>query len=200
MSSINTNLEKSIKASANDFFTTCGFYWNQFRKTMNHTRYSRLMVAAFSLLLFNFSGLAFGNTPPEKLGFVVTFSKSELRVGDTVEMIFKAKTPFGFHVYSEKSDCPKDDGPNRSEFAFTENPGIQLLGSAYGVGDTMVLDTEIWNCSTGEFKDAIEFRQKIHILSVTPTIHVKYFGQKCSIYDGICFLIEEDLTIPLNIH
>ena len=114
--------------------------------------------------------------------FVATFSKTTAKSGDIIEIIVRFDVAKGFHVYSEKSDCPEDDGPIRASFDFTPSASYQLIGKFYGVGDHMVKETDIWNCSTGEFVGKGEFRQKIKVLgSISSTgIEMIFNGQICN--------------------
>jgi hypothetical protein len=163
---------------------------------------SRIPLTPFSTLPWLFSSFllfSFIIPPQGGLGFKATLSHAIPKPGDTIELVFKASIPTGFHLYSEKSDCPIDDGPLRSDWAFEILPesGLDLVGKTYGVGDVMVKDNEIFKCSTGEFKMNCEFRQKLKITHNTnTTVRATYTGQKCS-EDGTCFLVNESLTIPL---
>ncbi|MCC7297628.1 MAG: hypothetical protein IT244_04790 [Bacteroidia bacterium] len=194
MSSDKTNLVKPAQSNTTVFFTNCDLLS---KENVGKRTFSSLVGFFFMLFQLFFSNQAIAN-PPEKLGFSVTFSQPTYKIGDTIELIFTAKIKHGFHVYSEKSDCPADDGPIRSEIAFTENSAVTIIGKAYGVGDKMVKEDEIWHCSTGEFDGMCEFRQKIVVGSST-TLQAHYYGQQCSITDGICYMIEEEISIPISV-
>jgi thiol:disulfide interchange protein DsbD len=115
-----------------------------------------------------------------KPNFKVKYSKSEVKTGETIELIIQFDVAPGFHVYSEKSDCPEYDGPLRATIDFTPSSSYQLVGKFYGVGDHMVKETEIWNCSTGEFTGKGEFRQKIKVLGPIQGIKMVFNGQICN--------------------
>jgi len=129
--------------------------------------------------------------------FVATFSKTTVKSGDIIEIIVRFDVAKGFHVYSEKSDCPEDDGPIRASFDFTPNASYQIVGKFYGVGDHMVKETDIWNCSTGEFVGKGEFRQKIKVLgSITGTgIEMIFNGQICN-ESGCDNIRDQKITTP----
>jgi len=129
--------------------------------------------------------------------FVATFSKTTAKSGDIIEIIVRFDVAKGFHVYSEKSDCPEDDGPIRASFEFTPNASYQIVGKFYGVGDHMVKETDIWNCSTGEFVGKGEFRQKIKVLgSITGTgIEMIFNGQICN-ESGCDNIRDQKITTP----
>ena len=132
------------------------------------------------LTIFTVAQISAAGFPKPK--FVASFSKSTAKSGDIIEIIIRFDVAKGFHVYSEKSDCPEDDGPIRASIDFTPSPSYQLVGKFYGVGDHMVKETDIWNCSTGEFVGKGEFRQKIKVLSTIAGngIEMIFNGQICN--------------------
>jgi hypothetical protein len=154
------------------------------------------LIFAFFLLL---PLLSLTNRKQDKIGFTVSLSKPHPVVGDTIEIIFKAPLPKGFHLYSEKSDCPADDGPLRAEWSFIDTAHVEFLGKAIGIGDHMVRDEDIFHCSTSEFEGMCEFRQKVYIFGPVESITGSFNGQKCSA-DGTCFQILEDVLVPLHVH
>lgn len=158
---------------------------------------SAAVIIAFAA--FSAPVMSFAPAPQDQLGFSVSFSKTNPVVGDTVEIIFKARVPVGFHVYSEKSDCPEDDGPMRAEWIFDPADGIEYIGSVTGIGDHMAHD-DVFHCSTGEFDGQCEFRQTIRITGPVHNLSAHFTGQKCSIKDGTCYLVKEDVPIMLHIH
>ena len=139
-----------------------------------------LLIALFIGIL----GLQAAGFP--KPTFTASFSKNSAKAGDIIELIIRFDVAAGFHVYSEKSDCPEDDGPIRASIDFTPNNSYQLVGKFYGVGDRMVKETEVFNCATGEFTSKGEFRQKIKVLKSIPAggIEMIFNGQICN--EGGC--------------
>lgn len=115
-----------------------------------------------------------------KPNFKASYSKAEAKAGEIIELIIRFDIAKDFHVYSEKSDCPEYDGPIRAQLEFTPNPSYELVGTFTGVGDHMVKEEEIWNCSTGEFTDKGEFRQKIRVLKGITGISILFNGQICN--------------------
>lgn len=112
--------------------------------------------------------------------FTASYSKTEAKAGDIIELIIRLDIAKDFHVYSEKSDCPEYDGPIRAQLEFTPNPSYELVGTFKGIGDHMVKEEEIWNCSTGEFTGKGEFRQKIRVLKGITGISILFNGQICN--------------------
>lgn len=181
-----------IKLSATFFNTLCP----------KHNKVAQSRFFSIATLLFIASILAaFPNAKTDELGFTVSLSKQNIKPGDTFEIIITGNVPHGFHLYSEKSDCPDDDGPLRAEWSFeiSNQPGFELIGKPIGIGDKMVMDDEIFKCSTGEFEDHCEFRQKVKAVHASNSvINAAFNGQKCST-DGTCFLVKESISIPILI-
>lgn len=134
-----------------------------------------LLLALFSITY------GFGAGFPKPI-FKASFSKTTIKAGEIVEIVIRFEVAKGFHVYSEKSDCPEDDGPMRATINFTPSKQYELVGKVLGVGDRMVKETEVWNCSTGEFVGNGEFRQKIRVIASIPAsgIQMLFNGQICN--------------------
>jgi len=135
-------------------------------------------VFAFWILFAGILQLTAAGFPKPK--FIASYSKSEAKAGDVIDLIIKFEIAEGFHVYSEKSDCPEYDGPIRAQLEFMPDAAYELVGTFKGIGDHMVKEEEIWNCSTGEFTAKGEFRQKIRVLKGLKGISVIFNGQICN--------------------
>lgn len=186
MSYAYTNLNSNSRQSPSYFLTLCGLPLSRNAKW-------GLFLALFLL----FSNQSQAQPASGKLGFAVSFSQSTAKAGDTIEVILTAKVPLGWYVYSEKSDCPADDGPIRAEWTYTYNAAAISVGNTYGVGDEMVHDAEVWKCATGEFTKTVEFRQKMVVQQPGAAIAATFYGQRCSTKDGMCVLIQEEIQITL---
>ncbi|MBS3915345.1 MAG: hypothetical protein KG003_12690 [Bacteroidetes bacterium] len=152
----------------------------------------------FSCSFFSVSSLSAQQKPKPTLDFKVLLSQNEPQIGDTIEITFKANLEPNYHLYGIRSDCPPDDGPIRADFHFDQNDGIQLIGACEGIGDSLMLD-EVFKCSTSEFSKSCEFRQKVKILGVVKDFTVHFQGQQCSAVSGECFLVQNDLVIPVSV-
>ena len=139
--------------------------------------FKKFIFSAILSILTLGSTFAAGFPKPK---FTATFSKNKANAGDVIEIIIRFDVPQGFHVFSEKSDCPEDDGPMRASIDFKPNTTYQLVGKFVGVGDHMVKEDEVWHCSSGEFLDKGEFRQKIKVLSTIESIEMIFNGQICN--------------------
>jgi Disulphide bond corrector protein DsbC len=162
---------------------------------MNKT-FHFLTACAFSILaclFFPTSAFAQNSNP---LGLQITKNKLDPDFGDTVEFVFKAKIPAGWHLYGSQSDCPADDGPIRAEI--TLEPGnYTLIGKLQEIGSHLKKDTEVWNCTTSEFADSCEFRITIRIEGPIENLKAHLYAQKCSDTDGMCLMVKEEITLPI---
>lgn len=113
-------------------------------------------------------------------------SKKDVKVGDVVELIFKADIPKDWYMYSNEF---KGEGPIKAAFAFTKNNTYQLVGGVVGQHPKVKQDEFFGEVAV--FEKTAEFRQKVKILSTTPAIKgrvVEY--QICSNVTGQCVLFE----------
>jgi thiol:disulfide interchange protein DsbD len=130
-----------------------------------------------------------------------TIDKTEVYVGDIIEVTFTTVVPKTFHIYSNKFDYT-DCGPQKTTFDY-ELSGSQLVGKAKAIG-THTYSDEIWEMVCGEgkisdFKDKAEFRQKIKILSKDPKIEGVMDYQMCT-EAGMCVVFEYPFEISgLNV-
>lgn len=112
------------------------------------------------------------------------------KVGDEVELTFKATIDKGWYIYSVGFD--EDCGPIPIAITLEENPGFELVGKVEAVNDKAKHD-KIFDCDVRIFENNGEFRQKIKILSADLTLTGSYEGQVCSEEKGQCVLFSGDL-------
>ncbi|MBI1306455.1 MAG: disulfide bond formation protein DsbD [Bacteroidetes bacterium] len=122
-----------------------------------------------------------------------TLSKSKVKAGETIEVIFKASIPHGLHMYSLGYDCP-GGGPLPAEFEYTKNKSFTWNGATKAVGDAKSYD-DVFECDIRDFHDKAEFRQKIKINSANPVIKGVLSYQMCSEETGMCVFHEFDIEI-----
>lgn len=144
---------------------------------------------ALALMTFSFAGFA-QMVPPANWKHSV--NKTTIAAGDEIEVVFKAKIPGTYHIYSNDFKCP-NGGPLLSEFKFNNNGSFKLVGTARPIGAKKVYD-DIFKCDITEFHDQAEFRQKIKILKTSPVISGVLEYQMCT-EQGICVLHEYEFTI-----
>jgi thiol:disulfide interchange protein len=145
------------------------------------------LATAFTLLSFA------QNVPPADWSYSVP-SKA-YKVGDVIEITYKANIPEGMHIYSnDYGDCP----PIKAQFIFNKNNTYNLVGGAKPIGSHKYID-EIFECEVADFEEKAEFRQKVKVLSATPQITGILEYQMCTA-DGMCVQHEYEYDIKgLNI-
>ena len=111
-------------------------------------------------------------------------SRSDVKVGETVDLIFKAKIIDGWYLYS--SDFDPDLGPVVASFTFTENDSYQLSGDIKPIGTKSKEDNLIWMGTYTYFLGKAEFRQTVKILKENPVIQTKLYAQACNDESGKC--------------
>ncbi|MCG8308292.1 MAG: thioredoxin family protein [Cytophagales bacterium] len=146
----------------------------------------------FSFLLvtlFSVHGLVAQILEPAKWSYDV--SSREVRVGDEIELIFKAIIDQDWYLYS--SDFDPDLGPMLTEFEFEPHESYALVGEIIPVNPKEKYD-EIWEGNVKYFKGTGEFRQKVKILGESPIIRGSYSYQVCSDIDGKCIPFDDEFT------
>lgn len=130
---------------------------------------------------------------PAKL--TASLSKSDVKVGDEIDVVFKATIDDNWYVYTV--DFDPDCGPTPMEIRFTKNPGFELVGKLRAIDDHKKFD-EIFDCDVKIFEKTGEFRQKIKILSSSVKIGGEYEGQVCSTIKGSCIIFDGDFNLTLK--
>lgn len=112
------------------------------------------------------------------------------KIGDEVELTFKATIDKGWYIYSVGFD--EDCGPIPIAVKLDENPGFELVGKLEAINDKAKHD-KIFDCDVRIFENNGEFRQKVRILSADVKLSGSYEGQVCSEEKGQCVLFSGDL-------
>lgn len=120
---------------------------------------------------------------PVKPDFVMTFSESNPKIGDEIDVILSCDIPDNVHLYSTNTKCV-DFGPNTFVGTFESSPAFSLIGSIRSIGDKYVKD-ESFGCEVGEFHHKVVFKQKIKILKADVKIKVQVEGQWCD--EAACY-------------
>lgn len=118
-------------------------------------------------------------------------SKSEVKVGEEIELIMTSKIQKDWYMYS--SDFSDAVGPTVARFEFTKDPSYKLVGNIKPVGSHKHFD-ETFEGEVSTFVGKAEFRQKVKILQPNPKIKVFVEFQECSQITGMCVLFEDDLV------
>jgi len=122
-------------------------------------------------------------------------SQKEVKIGDEVDLVFKAIIDPDWYLYS--SDFDPNVGPMVTEFNFDPNSNYELMGKIVPINPKKKYD-EIFEGDVTYFKGVGEFRQKIKITGDNPIITGSYTYQVCSDIDGKCIPFEEDFSFHIG--
>jgi thiol:disulfide interchange protein len=135
------------------------------------------LVAAFALAV---SAPAQVLTPAK---WTTSPSLESVKIGDEIELIFKATIDNNCYLYSSEFNC--EDGPIKTTFTFKPDPSYKLIGNVKAINPIDKHD-KIFECDVKIFKGAAEFRQRIKILSTKLVISGMYEYQVCTEITGQC--------------
>ncbi|MCE7862163.1 MAG: DUF255 domain-containing protein [Bacteroidetes bacterium CHB5] len=123
-------------------------------------------------------------------------SVTEAKVGDEVELIFKATIDKDWYLYSSEFNC--EDGPIKTTFNFVPDASYQLVGNVVAVNPTDKYD-DIFECDVKIFKKTGEFRQKIKILASPLKITGESDYQVCTELTGQCIPGADDFSFNIKV-
>jgi thiol:disulfide interchange protein DsbD len=118
-------------------------------------------------------------------------SSKEAKLGDEVELIFKATIDKNWYLYSSEFKC--EDGPTKTSFKIVPHASFQLVGNVVPVNPIDKYD-DIFECDVKVFKKTGEFRQKIKILSSSIVIKGESDYQVCTDLTGQCVTGGEEFS------
>ncbi|WP_372639935.1 protein-disulfide reductase DsbD domain-containing protein [Ancylomarina sp.] len=156
---------------------------------------NRRITVLVSLLLM-VSSMSFGQilTPAK---WKVELSKKEIKVGDVIDVVFKAKIDPSWHLYS--NDFDPDLGPILIEFDFEAHASYERIGKVKPMNAKKHYD-KIWEGDVSYFENTAEMRQQIKVLSLPLKIEGTFEFQSCSDESGQCVLGDDefDLNYPVK--
>ena len=148
----------------------------------------KLHKFVFTLVLIGFHFWGFAQLK-QKPVWETKASKTEVKVGEEIELIFTSKIEKDWYMYS--SDFSGDVGPIVAFFDFAKNPGYQLIGKLRPIGSHKHFD-DVFGGEVSTFEGRAEFRQKVKILKPNAIIKVAAEYQECSKVTGMCVLFDND--------
>jgi thiol:disulfide interchange protein len=155
--------------------------------------FKRFFLATFLVFV---SILAFSQViQPAKLRVENTVKTA--RIGDVVDLVFKASIDKNWYIYSVGFDA--DCGPIPMTIELEKHSSFTLVGGLQAIGDKAKHD-KIFECDVRIFEGTGEFRQRIKILSADLQLNGTYEGQVCSELEGKCVLFDGDLIFePISV-
>lgn len=149
------------------------------------------MKYLFFIIIYHIFSIAGSAQILQPSSWTTEVSKTDVKVGDEIELIFKAKIIDDWYLYS--SDFDPECGPMVTTFYFEPNSSYELVGELEAINPVEKYD-EIFECTVKVFKKEGEFRQRIKVLSPDLTVSGNYEFQVCSDVDGKCIPFDQDFT------
>lgn len=118
-------------------------------------------------------------------------SKTSVKTGDQLDLIFTVTTDKTWYVYA--NDFDPDCGPMLTTITLEPNASFELVGDLRAINPTDKYD-EIFGCDVKIFKDKGEFRQTIRVLSTDLKLAGTYDGQTCTEVDGKCIPFDGEFS------
>ncbi len=118
-------------------------------------------------------------------------TKTEVQIGDEIELIFKANIINDWYLYS--SDIGEDVGPLPTEITFEENDSFEKIGGLIPINAKKKYDN-IWEAEVTYFTSKAEFRQRIKVLKKGLDIQGELSFQTCTDVTGQCIPGFEDVN------
>lgn len=148
------------------------------------------MKKAITIIFFLLPVLIFGQIQ-KPISWNIKPSKTDVRPGEELELIFEAKIDKKWYLYS--SDFDPDLGPMVTTFEFEKNDTYELVGGIEPVDPKKKYDS-LWEGEYTYFKDRAEFRQTVKITGKNPVIKGLYTYQVCSDVDGKCIPFDDEFA------
>lgn len=146
---------------------------------------------SFLLALFALAGnLSFAQgIQKDKAHWTYTFSKNEIKKGETVDLVFTAVLDNDWYIYS--SDFDPDLGPMLTTFTFEKNKTFEVVGKLKPQNPKQKFE-EIWGGNVRYFDKKAVFKQTVKILEDNPVIKGSSEYQTCSHTSGLCIPGNQD--------
>ncbi|MCZ4695777.1 disulfide bond formation protein DsbD [Ancylomarina euxinus] len=125
----------------------------------------------------------------------IEFSKKDVKVGETLEVLIKGDLEDTWHVYS--NDFDPDLGPIVASFNFAKNDSYELVGKVMPINAHKHYD-EVWEGEVSYFEKKAEFRQTIKALKANVKVSGSFEYQACTDVSGRCVTGEEDFDLALT--
>ncbi|MGR3810813.1 cytochrome c biogenesis protein CcdA [Jiulongibacter sp. NS-SX5] len=122
-------------------------------------------------------------------------AKSEVKVGDVVELEFHATIQKDWYLYS--SDFDPNLGPIVTEVEFTPNDSYQLVGGLVPISPKKKYD-DLWGGDITYFTKKGKFIQKVKILKPAAQIKGEISFQSCTDVDGRCVNGDQNFTFNVK--
>lgn len=148
----------------------------------------RGILFILSICLF-ITGFAQAQVQKAKAHWTYSFSKPEVKKGETVDLVFTATIDKDWYMYS--SDFDPDLGPMLTTFTFEKNNTFEVVGKLKPQNPKTKFE-EVWQGNVRYFEGKGVFKQTVKILADNPVIKGASEYQTCSHVSGLCIPGGED--------
>ncbi|WP_353722337.1 cytochrome c biogenesis protein CcdA [Dyadobacter sp. 676] len=148
----------------------------------------RGIILILSICLF-VTGFVQAQVQKAKAHWTYSFSKPEVKKGETVDLIFTATIDKDWYMYS--SDFDPDLGPMLTTFTFEKNNTFETVGKLKPQNPKTKFE-EVWGGNVRYFEGKGVFKQTVKILADNPVIKGTSEYQTCSHVSGLCIPGGED--------
>lgn len=145
-----------------------------------------ILILSLCLLI---TGFAQAQVQKAKAHWTYSFSKPEVKKGETVDLIFTATIDKDWYMYS--SDFDPDLGPMLTTFTFEKNNTFETVGKLKPQNPKTKFE-EVWQGNVRYFEGKGVFKQTVKILADNPVIKGSSEYQTCSHVSGLCIPGGED--------
>jgi thiol:disulfide interchange protein DsbD len=118
--------------------------------------------------------------------------ENNIASGDTITVLFTAKIPQDWYMYS--SDFDPDLGPLVTEFKFENSQEFKRIGDIEPIGQKKKYD-ELFGGEYTYFTKEATFKQQFKIFTKNPDILASISYQICSHVDGQCIPFTSDVSV-----
>ncbi|MCE6990524.1 protein-disulfide reductase DsbD family protein [Dyadobacter sp. CY323] len=125
----------------------------------------------------------------KKAHWTYSFSKMEVKKGETVDLLFSATIEKDWYMYS--SDFDPDLGPMLTTFTFEKNNTFEVIGKLKPQNPKQKFE-EVWGGNVRYFEGKGVFKQTIKVLTDNPIIKGSSEYQTCSHVTGLCIPGNDD--------
>ncbi|MDE5416916.1 thioredoxin family protein [Labilibaculum sp. DW002] len=154
----------------------------------------KLKFTILAILMVMISGVSFGQIlTPSK--WKVELSKQEIKVGDVIDVVFKAKIDKTWHVFS--NDFDPELGPILATFNFEKNDSYELVGKVTPIKPHKHYD-EVWEGEVSYFEKKAELRQTIKVKSLPLKVEGTFDFQSCSDVSGQCVMGDDEFDLQVK--
>lgn len=122
----------------------------------------------------------------------VKASAAEVKIGETVELIFTTGIPDKIHIYANGYTCD----PIMAEITLDKNAAWSSGGIPKAIGTHRYMD-DVFGCEVADWKNKAEFRQKVKILQANPTVTGVLDYQMCT-EEGACVLHSYEFSVKIK--